>query len=51
MILLLYICRTWEGDPAPLDAAALAWLRPGRWTPPRLPPADGPLIELLSFLL
>jgi len=51
MILLLYICRAWEGDPAPLDAAALAWLSPEEMDAAAMPPADGPLIDLLSFLL
>lgn len=51
MILLLYLCRSWEGDPAPLDAAALAWLRPEEMDAAAMPPADGPLIELLSALL
>ncbi|HST37132.1 MAG TPA: (deoxy)nucleoside triphosphate pyrophosphohydrolase, partial [Allosphingosinicella sp.] len=29
MILLLYIGREWTGEPAPLDASALKWVRPG----------------------
>nr|MDQ4088400.1 (deoxy)nucleoside triphosphate pyrophosphohydrolase [Pseudomonadota bacterium] len=28
MILLLYICRRWAGEPQPLDASALMWARP-----------------------
>jgi 8-oxo-dGTP diphosphatase len=51
MILLLYLCRRWQGDPAPLDAAALAWLRPEEMDAAAMPPADRPLIELLSALL
>ena len=28
MILLLYLCRRWRGEPRPLDASALKWLAP-----------------------
>lgn len=51
MLLLLYLCRRWQGTPAPLDASALAWLRPGEMDPEEMPPADRPLIGLLSALL
>ena len=51
MILLLYLCRSWRGEPAPLDASALKWLRPGEMVPAEMPPADGPLIALLEALL
>lgn len=51
MILLLYICRAWRGAPAPLDAAALKWLRPAEMDAAAMPPADGPLIALLDDLL
>ncbi|MGA9580450.1 MAG: (deoxy)nucleoside triphosphate pyrophosphohydrolase [Allosphingosinicella sp.] len=51
MLLLLYLCRQWEGEPRPLDAAELKWLRPdemGAWP---MPPADEPLIPLLDRLI
>jgi len=51
MLLLLYICRGWTGEPRPLDASALAWLRPGEMEPDRMPPADRPLIAMLERLL
>jgi 8-oxo-dGTP diphosphatase len=51
MILLLYLCRSWRGEPAPLDASALKWLRPAEMAPAEMPPADGPLIALLEALL
>jgi 8-oxo-dGTP diphosphatase len=51
MILLLYLCRRWRGEPAPLDASALAWLRPAEMNPHDMPPADAPLIPLLEALL
>ena len=50
MILLLYLCRQWRGTPRPLDASALNWLRPAEMIAAEMPPADRPLIDLLSFL-
>lgn len=51
MVLLLYICRAWSGDPEPLDASALKWARPGEMYGLAMPPADAPLIPLLEALL
>lgn len=51
MILLLYLCRRWQGEPAALDASAIAWLRPAEMRPGEMPPADAPLIPMLEALL
>jgi 8-oxo-dGTP diphosphatase len=51
MILLLYICRDWRGEPRPLDATALRWVRPADMAALAMPPADKPLIGLLEALL
>jgi 8-oxo-dGTP diphosphatase len=51
MLLLLYLCRDWQGEPRPLDAAELAWLRPADMIALPMPPADEPLIPLLERLL
>ncbi len=51
MILLLYICRRWRGEPCPLDASALIWLRPQEMQAEHMPPADRPLIALLDALI
>jgi 8-oxo-dGTP diphosphatase len=51
MLLLLYLCREWLGEPEPLDAAALKWLRVEEMAPDEMPPADRPLIGLLSAIL
>lgn len=51
MILLLYICRSWTGEPRPLDATALKWLRPAEMDPAAMPPADRPLVAALEALL
>jgi 8-oxo-dGTP diphosphatase len=51
LLLLLFICRKWHGNPAPLDAAALKWLRPHQMFGLPMPPADIPLIGLLDALI
>ena len=51
LILLLYVCRDWRGDPQALDASALKWLRPNEMVPAEMPPADAPLIPLLGALI
>jgi 8-oxo-dGTP diphosphatase len=51
MLLLLYLCREWRGEPRPLDAAALKWLRPAEMAALPMPPADEPLIPLLDALI
>lgn len=51
MILLLYICREWRGEPKPLDAERLAWVRLADMRALPMPPADAPLIDLLEALV
>jgi 8-oxo-dGTP diphosphatase len=54
LILLLYLCRTWLGQPQPLDCSALQWLPPAQLSSLPMPPADEPfgsIIELLIPLL
>ena len=51
MLLLLYICRKWRGEPRPLDSAALQWVRPAGMFALDMPPADKPLIGLLDALI
>lgn len=51
MLLLLYLCREWRGEPRPLDAAALQWVRPAEMGALPMPPADAPLIPLLEALI
>jgi 8-oxo-dGTP diphosphatase len=51
MILLLYICREWRGEPEALDASELKWVRVEEMVADEMPPADRPLIGLLSALL
>lgn len=51
MLLLLYLCRQWRGDPRPLDAVELQWVRPEEMGALPMPPADEPLIPLLERLI
>ena len=51
MILLLYVCRAWKGEPRPLDASALVWRRPAEMDPDQMPPADRPLVSMLEALI
>ena len=51
MLLLLYLCRAWEGTPQALDASALRWLRPSEMRALPMPPADEPLVGWLEALL
>lgn len=51
MILLLYLCRQWSGEPRPLDAAALRWATVDEMRRLDMPPADRPLIPLLEALI
>jgi 8-oxo-dGTP diphosphatase len=51
LLLLLYLCRAWEGTPQPLDAAALSWATPAEMRALPMPPADVPLVEALERLL
>lgn len=51
LLLLLYVCRSWRGEPKPLDAAALRWVKPEDMHGLAMPPADIPLIPLLEALI
>jgi 8-oxo-dGTP diphosphatase len=47
LLLLLYVCRDWIGEPSALDAAELAWVAPADMGVLAMPPADVPLVEWL----
>ncbi|TVV73290.1 (deoxy)nucleoside triphosphate pyrophosphohydrolase [Sphingomonas solaris] len=51
LLLLLYACRKWAGQPQPLQATALRWVRPVEMHALPMPPADRPLIGLIEALL
>ncbi len=48
LLMPLYICRNWEGEPEPLEGQKLAWARKDRLRDFPMPPADEPLIPILQ---
>jgi 8-oxo-dGTP diphosphatase len=51
MLLMLYICHSWEGSPRALDAEELLWCAPESLRALDMPPADLPLVGLLEAVL
>lgn len=51
LILLLFACRKWSGEPRPLCAAQLRWVVPAEVSALPLPPADRPLAASLVHWL
>jgi 8-oxo-dGTP diphosphatase len=50
MLLLLYLCRAWHGEPRALHADALRWVTAAEMAGLPMPPADVPLVEALARL-
>lgn len=51
LILLLYLCRRWWGNPVPREDNPVTWVRPNRLGDYPMPPADRPLVAMLQDLL
>lgn len=51
LLMPLYVCRVWEGEPNPREGQALRWLRPKEMRDLPMPPADIPLVAMLRDLL
>ena len=51
LLLLLYVCRKWQGIPELRHASALKWVRPAELFSLPMPPADLPMIGILDALL
>lgn len=51
LLMPLYVCRVWDGAPAPREGQAIRWVRPGRLSDFPMPPADEPLRAMLRDLL
>ena len=47
LLMPLYLCRVWQGEPAGKEGQELAWVRPNRLRAYEMPPADKPLIAML----
>lgn len=51
LLMPLFLCRKWTGTPRPVEAQALAWVRPRDFSGYEMPPADRPLAaQLRDFL-
>jgi 8-oxo-dGTP diphosphatase len=48
LILLLYACRRWQGEPVHQEGGSIAWVRAPRLRDYPMPPADLPLISMLQ---
>ena len=51
LLMPLFVCRKWHGDPEPREGQELAWVRPNRMREYEMPPADVPLVAQLQDLL
>ena len=51
LLMPLYICRKWLGEPAPHEHGAIKWVRPMRLADYPMPPADAPLVAMLRDFL
>ena len=51
LLMPLYVCRVWRGDPCPREAQTLRWVRPRALRELPMPAADLPLIPFLEDLL
>jgi 8-oxo-dGTP diphosphatase len=47
LLMLLYVCRKWEGIPKSLEGQALTWKYPHEMRSLPMPPADIPLVAAL----
>ena len=51
LLMMLYVCRRWQGRPQPIECGALKWVRPQQLRDYPMPEADIPLIAALQDLL
>lgn len=51
LLMPLYACRVWKGQPQARENQELKWVRPARLGDFPMPPADRPLVAMLRDLL
>ena len=51
LLMQLYLCRKWLGEPVPREHSAVEWVRPPRLHDYPMPPADAPLVAMLRDFL
>ena len=50
LLLLLYVCRRWEGEPMSMENNELKWVKPNMLRKYKMPPADDSLIYCVQDL-
>ena len=51
LLIMLYVCRVWEGVVSPCEGQSLKWVRPLDLKNYPMPPADVPLVAMLRDFL
>lgn len=51
LLMPLFVCRKWQGEPTPREGQTLAWARPNALRDYPMPAADVPLVAQLQDLL
>ena len=51
LLLLLYVCRRWEGEPKSMEKNELKWVKPNMLGKFKMPPADNSLIYCIQDLI
>lgn len=51
LLLLLYLCRTWQGTPIGVESPEISWFSVDDMFQLVMPPADIPLLHMLKKLL
>ena len=50
LLLLLYVCRRWEGEPKSMENNEIMWVKPNMLKKYKMPPADDALIFCIQDL-
>ena len=50
LLLLLYVCRKWEGEPKSMESNEIMWVKPNMLRKYKMPPADDALIYCIQDL-
>ena len=50
LLLLLYVCRKWEGEPKSMENNEIMWVKPNMLRKYKMPPADDALIYCVQDL-